>query len=248
MMCLGSAQELKNKYGKDFRIVIRVHGSEDNIQPIVDIITEHIPSTFVKDQHLKQVELGVPSSSGVHLWELFALLEQENIRRNIQNYTVTQASLDQVFHNFARLQNNDYDTEHKYFENLAYTPEDATTIRSSMYSTMPGKQSESTSRTLKSVPYEIETLEDRPDTVQNVYHDSEDILNSESPSTGRKVPSESSSRRVPVVIPIGAADEIQHEGEGDVRSQRPTSMSERVVTADDAPQRQSVVIHFGEED
>ncbi|CAF4885804.1 unnamed protein product [Rotaria sp. Silwood1] len=101
--CLGSVQHLKAKFGHGYSIIVRSDINCDT-KNIINYIKERIVEVNVKEEHTKMIHFRV--SINVPLYELFSVLEkaQEELRNIIEDYTVTQVTRDDVFVNFAKIQ------------------------------------------------------------------------------------------------------------------------------------------------
>ncbi|CAF3602198.1 unnamed protein product [Rotaria sp. Silwood1] len=97
--CLGSVQCLKTN------ILVRSDINSDT-KNIINYIKERIAKADVKEEHNKMIHFCV--STNVPLNKLFAVLEKarEELGNIIEDYTVTQVTLDDIFVNFAKIQEN----------------------------------------------------------------------------------------------------------------------------------------------
>ncbi|CAF4721622.1 unnamed protein product [Rotaria sp. Silwood1] len=97
--CLGSVQCLKTN------ILVRSDINSDT-KNIINYIKERIAKADVKEEHNKMIHFCV--STNVPLYKLFAVLEKarEELGNIIEDYTVTQVTLDDIFVNFAKIQEN----------------------------------------------------------------------------------------------------------------------------------------------
>ncbi|CAC5380658.1 ABCA3 [Mytilus coruscus] len=105
--CLGSPQHLKNKFGEGYSLLARIgtpsDGTEPNIQPLMRFIKEKCPDSEIKDVHQEMIHYHVKDTKLT--WaKIFGLMEQAKIKYNIEDYSVSQTTLEQVFINFARSQ------------------------------------------------------------------------------------------------------------------------------------------------
>lgn len=104
LACLGTIQHLKSKFGQGYTIEIKISTpSETNTTTMEDI------QTFLVSQnqyHVKikettqltsifQIEQSTPA-------ELFQLLEENKQRLNIETYTISQTTLEQIFLSFGK--------------------------------------------------------------------------------------------------------------------------------------------------
>ena len=107
--CLGSPQHLKAKFGEGYSLMAKIHIPEDSadpeqeIQPLMDFIEETFPNSKLKDMHHGLVIYQV-SSEGTSWASVFGTMERAKERFGIEDYSVSQTTLEQVFLNFARAQ------------------------------------------------------------------------------------------------------------------------------------------------
>jgi len=104
-MCLGNSQHLKNKFGDGYTATVRAGGESTDISRVITFMTEDFPGTRVTDRHLRQIEFQVPNSA-CKLSQLFGSLEDKKRQGLVEDYSVTQTTLDQVFLHFARNQSD----------------------------------------------------------------------------------------------------------------------------------------------
>ncbi|CAF1477735.1 unnamed protein product, partial [Rotaria sordida] len=101
--CLGSVQHLKTKFGHGYSIFVRSN-MNNNTKNIINYIKERIPNVDVIEEHYKMIHFCV--STNIRLYKIFSILEKarEKLGNIIEDYTVTQITLDDVFVNFAKIQ------------------------------------------------------------------------------------------------------------------------------------------------
>ena len=105
--CLGGPQHLKFKFGEGYTLIAKVHqppdDSEPDILPLMDFIDRTFPQSVLKDIHQGMLHYHI--TSPVHSWSnIFGIMERAKERYNIEDYSVSQTTLEQVFLNFARAQ------------------------------------------------------------------------------------------------------------------------------------------------
>ena len=105
--CLGSPQHLKNKFGEGFTLIVKIasvagESSPDN-HKVMDYIATTFPGSILKDEHQGLLHYQVIDPS-VSLGRLFGTMEAVKERLSIEDYSVSQTTLEQVFINFARAQ------------------------------------------------------------------------------------------------------------------------------------------------
>jgi hypothetical protein len=78
---------------------------------VISYIKERIPEATVKEEHNKMIHFRVTTS--VPLYKMFSVLEEarEQLLNLIEDYTVTQVTLDDVFVNFAKIQQDNQTTD-----------------------------------------------------------------------------------------------------------------------------------------
>lgn len=101
--CLGSPQHLKSKYGDGYTVTLRVGGEIPKLDEVSEFITSLFPGAVLKDKHHNQLEYQFPSQ-GLVLSQVFGHLEANRKIFDIEDYSVSQTTLDQVFINFAKNQ------------------------------------------------------------------------------------------------------------------------------------------------
>ncbi|ESP01294.1 hypothetical protein LOTGIDRAFT_212836 [Lottia gigantea] len=101
--CIGSTQHLKNRFGDGYTLTIRISGQTPNMEPIKQYIMEHFSQAVLLEQHNNMVQYQLKTSS-LSLAKLFSSLQSAKQEYHIEDYSVTQTTLDQVFINFAKKQ------------------------------------------------------------------------------------------------------------------------------------------------
>ncbi|CAH1785688.1 unnamed protein product [Owenia fusiformis] len=103
--CMGSIQHLKNRFGDGYTVSIRVKGPsfERNILMVQRYFDRNFPEAVPKELHhnIVQYELG---SSNLSLADVFAKMEEIQRELEVEDYSVCQNTLDNVFINFVKQQ------------------------------------------------------------------------------------------------------------------------------------------------
>uniref|UniRef100_A0A3P8V3D5 P-type phospholipid transporter n=1 Tax=Cynoglossus semilaevis TaxID=244447 RepID=A0A3P8V3D5_CYNSE len=105
--CLGSVQHLKNRFGDGYTIILRVAGPDPDLVPVMKFIESELRGSTLKERHRNMLQYQLPSSL-TSLAHIFATLAENKEKLRIEDYSVTQTTLDQVFVNFAKDQSDDY--------------------------------------------------------------------------------------------------------------------------------------------
>uniref|UniRef100_A0AAY5L834 P-type phospholipid transporter n=1 Tax=Esox lucius TaxID=8010 RepID=A0AAY5L834_ESOLU len=105
--CLGSVQHLKNRFGDGYTIILRVAGPDPDLPPVMKFIESELPGSTLKEKHRNMLQYQL-SSSLTSLAHIFKILAKNKDLLQIEDYSVSQTTLDQVFVNFAKDQSDDY--------------------------------------------------------------------------------------------------------------------------------------------
>jgi len=102
--CLGTPQHLKNKYGEGYHVTIRVaRDASPDIAPLLNAMdSEFHQAAKLLESSLLMAQYHI--SSNVPVAEIFSKLESMRSQCHVEDYSVTQTSLDHVFIRFARQQ------------------------------------------------------------------------------------------------------------------------------------------------
>ncbi|XP_060066261.1 phospholipid-transporting ATPase ABCA3-like [Ylistrum balloti] len=111
-VCLGSPQHLKNKFGQGYTLIIRVSGSAGEIlssDPIKNYVMTTFPMAEVYGDHQGYLHFQIPDAN-IPLARVFDAMEKVKDQFNIEDYSVNQTTLEQVFLGFTRNQTAPSDT------------------------------------------------------------------------------------------------------------------------------------------
>ncbi|CAM6122589.1 unnamed protein product [Calypogeia fissa] len=100
LMCLGSIQHLKSRFGNGYNVELQCKRPE-NLQQIHGMITEFFPGATLDEQHSLRVKYSIPLE-GLSLSKVFRTIESEKERIGLEDYSVSQSSLEQIFISFAK--------------------------------------------------------------------------------------------------------------------------------------------------
>ncbi|XP_036410765.1 retinal-specific phospholipid-transporting ATPase ABCA4-like [Megalops cyprinoides] len=108
--CLGTIQHLKYKFGDGYVVTMKVKpakpGAAPDLNPAEAFMESSFPGCVQREKHYNTLQYEIASSS---LARIFQLLVANKERLNIEDYSVTQTTLDQVFVNFAKQQSGEDD-------------------------------------------------------------------------------------------------------------------------------------------
>lgn len=104
-LCLGSPQHLKNKFGQGYSLIARIADSTNDLllQDFLRFIEATFPDHEKVDSGNGYVNYHLKNPS-IPLAFIFGTLERVKTQYNIEDYSVSQTTLQQVFVDFARKQ------------------------------------------------------------------------------------------------------------------------------------------------
>ncbi|XP_017165744.1 ATP-binding cassette sub-family A member 1 isoform X4 [Poecilia reticulata] len=108
--CLGSIQHLKNRFGDGYTVIVRVGGSPPALRPVEDFVRLTFPDSVLKEKHHNTLQYQLPYTQGA-LASIFSQFTINQGRLAVEDYSVSQTTLDQVFVNFARHQHGEDDSQ-----------------------------------------------------------------------------------------------------------------------------------------
>ncbi|XP_058158739.1 ATP-binding cassette sub-family A member 2 isoform X1 [Dasypus novemcinctus] len=109
LRCLGSIQHLKNRFGDGYMITVRTKGSQ-NVKDVVRFFNRNFPEAVLKERHHTKVQYQLKSEH-VSLAQVFSKMEQVVGVLGIEDYSVSQTTLDNVFVNFAKKQSDNLEQQ-----------------------------------------------------------------------------------------------------------------------------------------
>ncbi|XP_043218216.1 ATP-binding cassette sub-family A member 7-like [Amphibalanus amphitrite] len=96
--CLGSLQHLKSRFGDGYTVTLRAHPGQ--LAAVERRLQESLPQGEVREKHHSQVSYQLPSVD-LRLAGVFQLLEGLRAERLVEDYSLNQTTLDEVFVRFA---------------------------------------------------------------------------------------------------------------------------------------------------
>uniref|UniRef100_A0A4W3GWH1 ATP-binding cassette sub-family A member 2 n=1 Tax=Callorhinchus milii TaxID=7868 RepID=A0A4W3GWH1_CALMI len=107
--CLGSIQHLKNRFGDGYTMTVRTKSSL-NVKEVVRFFNRNFPEAILKERHHTKVQYQLKSEN-ISLAQVFSKMEQVVDVLNIEDYSVSQTTLDNVFVNFAKKQSDNLEQQ-----------------------------------------------------------------------------------------------------------------------------------------
>ncbi|KAF5273700.1 hypothetical protein FQA39_LY07390 [Lamprigera yunnana] len=116
-MCLGSTQHLKSRFSEGYTLIIKVKKSENEGVPTFDtdaieeFVNEHFTSAVVREKHQELITFYIPDKC-LPWSQMFGIMERGKQMLQIEDYSLGQSSLEQVFLTFTKHQNEEVPSEH----------------------------------------------------------------------------------------------------------------------------------------
>ncbi|OPJ77308.1 retinal-specific ATP-binding cassette transporter isoform C [Patagioenas fasciata monilis] len=106
--CLGTIQQLKYKFGDGYIVTLKIKapkpGMPPDPTPAEQFIRMNFPGSLQREKHYNMLQYQICASS---LAKIFRLIISNKENLHIEEYSVSQTTLDQVFVNFAKQQMED---------------------------------------------------------------------------------------------------------------------------------------------
>uniref|UniRef100_A0A3P8PZK9 P-type phospholipid transporter n=1 Tax=Astatotilapia calliptera TaxID=8154 RepID=A0A3P8PZK9_ASTCA len=106
--CLGTIQHLKYKFGDGYVVTMKIRASKPGCAPDLNPAEAFMESTFPgciqREKHYNTLQYKISSSSLARIFQM-VLANKEKLK--IEDYSVSQTTLDQVFVNFAKQQSRE---------------------------------------------------------------------------------------------------------------------------------------------
>ncbi|XP_048415909.1 phospholipid-transporting ATPase ABCA1-like [Stegostoma tigrinum] len=105
--CLGSVQHLKSRFGDGYTIILRMDSTTLDSSNVEEFMVSTFPGCVLKEKHHSMLQYQIPTGC-CSLAKIFSALMTHKEKLKIEDYSVSQTTLDQVFVNFAKDQSEDY--------------------------------------------------------------------------------------------------------------------------------------------
>ena len=102
-VCPGSPQHLKDKFGNGYTLTVRLSAENGDSAIVKNFITEKFPDSQVFDDHQDYLHFRIPNTS-VSLSSVFGAMEKASETLGIEDYSVHQTTLEQLFLSFTNKQ------------------------------------------------------------------------------------------------------------------------------------------------
>ncbi|ETE64856.1 ATP-binding cassette sub-family A member 3, partial [Ophiophagus hannah] len=102
--CLGSPQHLKSKFGSGYTLLAKTHCDEEgHVEDFKAFVEKTFPESVLKHEHQGMVHYHL-TNKNLSWAQVFGTLEKAKEKYCIEDYSVSQISLEQVFMSFTRFQ------------------------------------------------------------------------------------------------------------------------------------------------
>ena len=113
--CLGSAQYIKAKFGEGYSLIMKLRvrkadqessaaSLEAKTRALMDFVDRTFPGSQLKDQHHGLVHYRIGRTPGLTWGRLFGAVESARSTYNIEDYSISQTTLEEIFIGFAQMQ------------------------------------------------------------------------------------------------------------------------------------------------
>lgn len=83
------------RFGDGYTIILRVAGPDPDLRPVMEFIERELPGSMLKEKHRNMLQYQLPSSL-TSLARIFSILSKNKEALSIEDYSVSQTTLDQV--------------------------------------------------------------------------------------------------------------------------------------------------------
>ncbi|KAK3101854.1 hypothetical protein FSP39_006814 [Pinctada imbricata] len=106
-VCYGSPQHLKNKFGQGYTLTVRLGSTDDgqvaSPEPLKNFILDTFPDSQIYEVQLGYLDFQIPYAD-VPLAKIFGTMEKAKAKYHVDDYSVHQTTLEQVFLTFTKSQ------------------------------------------------------------------------------------------------------------------------------------------------
>uniref|UniRef100_A0A4X2LYM3 ABC transporter domain-containing protein n=1 Tax=Vombatus ursinus TaxID=29139 RepID=A0A4X2LYM3_VOMUR len=102
LKCLGSPQYLKNKFGSGYTLIAKMKSdsTDSDMERFKDFINLTFPGRTLKHEHQGMVHYNIPTDN-LSWAKVFGILEKAKDEYKLEDYSISQITLEQVFLSFA---------------------------------------------------------------------------------------------------------------------------------------------------
>lgn len=83
------------RFGDGYTVIVRVGGSPPALKPVEDFVQQSFPGSILKEKHHNTLQYQLPYTQGA-LANIFSQFTSHQQRLGVEDYSVSQTTLDQV--------------------------------------------------------------------------------------------------------------------------------------------------------
>lgn len=106
MVCLGDSQHLRSTHGTGFQLEVSLKAA-DKAENVKQFIAQHFAGAVLIEEHSTMLNYEIPRESITKLSKAFKLMQDNKERLHIQDYVLSQSTLEQVFLKQIRVNESD---------------------------------------------------------------------------------------------------------------------------------------------
>lgn len=84
-----------SRFGDGYTVIVRVGGSPPVLKPVEDFVQQTFPGSILKEKHHNTLQYQLPYTQGA-LANIFSQFTSQQQRLGVEDYSVSQTTLDQV--------------------------------------------------------------------------------------------------------------------------------------------------------
>jgi ABC-type multidrug transport system ATPase subunit len=120
--CLGSVQNLKSKFGKGYSLILKCKNEVEIIAKVEEFINSNISDVVLEDKQQETLFYKVVTKNSLNeqisIADIFKLIEKNKDILNLEAYSLSQSTLEQIFLSFAKEQRGINEEEMKQKSNV----------------------------------------------------------------------------------------------------------------------------------
>ncbi|XP_045141009.1 phospholipid-transporting ATPase ABCA3-like [Echinops telfairi] len=102
--CIGSPQQLKNKFGNVYNLKAKINMDKDEnkVKEFKEFIATTFPGSIINQEHQGILDYCIPSDE-ISWGKVFCIFEDAKLLFNLEDYSISQIKLEQIFLTFANI-------------------------------------------------------------------------------------------------------------------------------------------------
>lgn len=87
------------RFGDGYTVIVRVQGSPADLSAVEEFVTQTFPGSVLKEKHHNTLQYQMPHKEGA-LSHIFSQFSRNQHTLGVEDYSVSQTTLDQVTHTY----------------------------------------------------------------------------------------------------------------------------------------------------